>query len=316
MSFGQTESKSYRMIKIKRKPNEYEDAKNELEDDYVLEKEGDIKQFLQANNSKKTGPRYDNNGNLILHSVIGPASLFSSAITNHESAIKKTQSLNKRKKRVSNVNPEARFNQLLDQISVMRKSTVKEEKKKLKLASQRQQLLETRQNTVMQSFQKTENYWKTLENNLAVKSKKKLNELLYSRSINSRPRTETPEKSVVMKGSAIEGKLMWMMKLRDSENDVKYEAFVNVGNPLSGLYTRIQHKKESQTFEDIEFEEGNEEIANCRDLQVVGLSKLPLEIDAVQRMGCEHLRPDLLERGGIDETIVEQYDKKTKASLL
>ena len=304
------------MIRVKRKYVKLDEFRSEVEEDYLLEREGDITKYLQGKNLSVAVPRYDNNGNLVAHSVIGPASLFVTDTTDPQLALKKSRSVDKRRKKTTNVNPEMRFTQILEQISNMKKTAVLEERKKFKQSSQRQQLLDTRQNSVMQSFRKTEKYWQNLETHLAVKSNKKLEELIYTKSINSRAATRTPERTMAGKSQVEEGKLMWYMRLRESPEEKKYEAFINVGNALSGLYTRVQVDKSSVDLcggagegEEIDNESRN-------DLQVVGNSKLPLEIEAVQRLGCQYLKPELIDRGHYDEIFAEQYDQKAKARIL
>ena len=103
---------------------------------------------------------------------------------------------------------------------------------------------------------------------------------------------------------------MWYMRLRESPEDSKFEAFLKVGNNLGGLYSRVQQKK----FEGDESVEIEKE--RIRELQIKGISKLPMEIEAVNRVGCEFLKPELLDNTIMNEVIVEQYDSKTKAAII
>ena len=153
-------SKSYRTIKIKRKVKEYDNIVENNEDDYLLENGGDIKKFLRQDNQKFPCPRYDENGGIVAHSIIGPVSLFNNDLKEKDSQyqLKKVVTLNKKKRKETDIDPYIRYKQILEKISNINKTALQEERKKQQIISQRQKLIDSRQDQVMQSFQKTVKY--------------------------------------------------------------------------------------------------------------------------------------------------------------
>ena len=149
-------SKSFRMIKIKRKLKRL-DANSEENEDYLLEKEGDIKNYLKSNNQTTFCPRYDPSGEIVAHSVIGPISLFSEIKDTHL-PIKKSENLSRKKLKDEEIDPKTKFKQILASITYKTKASLQEEKKKLSSFSKREKLLEARQGQVMKNFQKTSRY--------------------------------------------------------------------------------------------------------------------------------------------------------------
>ena len=101
------------------------------------------------------------------------------------------------------------------------------------------------------------------------------------------------------------------MSLRDDANHSKLETYIRIGHDLNGLYSRIKCKMDDDINESSIYNSLSPEYAD--ELQVIGVSKLPLEIEAVKKVGYENLRPELLNNDKYDEVIIEQYDKKIKA---
>lgn len=304
-------SKSYRMIKIKRRVKNEGKLAEDDEKDYMLEKEGDITSYLNSNLQKPLLPRYNKDGEIVAHSIIGPVSLFSSETKEISSTIRKLPTLHKKRQKDTEINPRARFQNILDQISDMQKTVVKQEKTKFNSISKRQKHMESRQDSVIQNFQKTLKYWSKIQNNLVVKSRKTPKDLTYSHSNAS----NTPNKLRRSRDIQENSKLIWYMKLRDSSEDNKFEAFLRVGNNLSGIYSRIQVRKPSKASQGYEVIE-DLDLKDNPDLEIVGVSKLPMEIQAVEKIGCEYLKPELLDLTKHEEVIEENYHPKVKAGLI
>lgn len=316
-------STSYRSVRVKRKPKEDDIIEEDLEADYILEKEGDVKNFLRSK-YKFVCPKYDSTGEVISHSMIGPTSLFKSGVKDCQSPTKKSGTSTKKKKKAGEVDPSIRFKEILEQLSDIKHYSAQAEYKKLSSVSGRQKFPDNRQDMVIQNFQRTVRYWKNLETKLASKSKKKTKDILYTRSSSAYTSSTTPDRSFRSGGNSIENQLMWYMRLRESFDADKFETFLPVGTEQGGLYTRIQVKNTVKTPVHMKFSsekiDSEELIHLCEEdlnaLQIVGVSKLPLEIAAVDKVGCQYLKPELLDLSKDEEVIAENYDLKVKARLL
>lgn len=132
--------------------------------------------------------------------------------------------------------------------------------------------------------------------------------------------------------------LSWYMSLRNSSR-MGFETYLPLGNIFTGLFTRIsQHpkspkalirkpgaiKSSNKTYRDWDyfrtkihdkkssFRSSYSNNIDKEELLVVGLSKLPMEIDAVKQLGAEYLNPKLLPKPFKEEVYVENYDKRHK----
>lgn len=128
------------------------------------------------------------------------------------------------------------------------------------------------------------------------------------------------------------------MSLRDNCKE-KLDAYLPVGGVFSGLFSRIAErvssaeaiirkpghlKSHNRTFRDDPYFkhriEAEETISSIRpvnwvdsdELFVVGVAKLPLELEAVKNVGVEYVRTDLAEIEEQEEIIAENYDIKYK----
>lgn len=315
-------STSYKSVKIKRRPTEEDIFDDDLESDYALEKEGDIKNFLKSK-YKISCPKYNQFGEIISHSVIGPTSLFKTSNKDLQCSAKKSGNNNKKKKKEGEINPNIRFKEILDQLSELKNSSISENPNSTSKISGNNIFPNNRQGIVLKNFQRTVNYWKSLERKLATKSKRNTKEVLYTRSSSNYSASKTPDKAIRSGGNSIENRLLWYMKLREDSDADKYETFLPVGSQQGGLYTRVQLKNISKTpslyktsdekINDDEMIQISEEDLDA--LQIIGVSKLPLEIAAVDKVGCQYLRPELLDLNKDEEVIEENYDRKVKSRL-
>ncbi|OMJ90229.1 hypothetical protein SteCoe_7427 [Stentor coeruleus] len=316
-------STSYKSVKIKRKPTEDDIFDDELESDYILEQEGDIKNFLKSK-YKISCPKYNQFGEIISHSVIGPTSLFKTSSKNLQSSAKKPGNNSKVKKKEGEVNPNIRYKEILSQLSELKNSSISTNPNNTSKISDNKKFPADRQGIVLKNFQRTVNYWKNLEKKLATKSKRNnTKEVLYTRSSSYYNSSKTPERAIKGGGNSIENRLMWYMKLREDTDAEKYETFLPVGSQQGGLYTRVQLKNTSKTptlYKTSDEKINDEEMIQLSEedldaLQVIGVSKLPLEIAAVDKVGCQYLKPELLDLNKDEEVIEEHYDRKVKSRL-
>ena len=99
------------------------------------------------------------------------------------------------------------------------------------------------------------------------------------------------------------------MSLRGDDNTEKLDTFMRIGNDLNGLYTKI--KKTNPSYKPSNSSHPKISISN-KDLEIVGLNKLSLEVEAVKKVGYEYLKTELLETtDNEDEEIIEEcYDGK------
>lgn len=106
---------------------------------------------------------------------------------------------------------------------------------------------------------------------------------------------------------------MWYMSLREDGTSEQINTYIRVGHELNGLYTKI--KKNNPYYD--ESKSAKRLIDDQINLEVVGISKLSSEIKAVEKVGYNYLRPDLLNvaLGFEDEIIEERYDNNKLSNL-
>lgn len=278
-SISISSNRSVKTFRVKRKA-EKEDSEDSK--DYILENSGDIRKYLFPSASVKSGPRY-HNGKIVPYSVIGPTSLFSNKnpeIPIRTTARKKTNA-SKQLSCIgeSKVDYQEKFEKLLGKIKDARNRAIVEEKNEFKKLSNKEK--------------------KIAEEQFAIISAKKPPQL-EKIQVGPLPNSEIPVKNPLLhkKADSLHD-LFWYMSLRGNENSENLETFMRVGNELSGLYTRVQQpnplfnaatsrkpiKKHVKMF--------------GKEIEVVGKSKLDLEIDAVKKIGVEYLRPELLQTSGL-----------------
>lgn len=292
-------SKSYKVFRVKRKVIE-----EELED---LESETEFNFFhLEAPHLSRT-PSYDDNGDIVPYEIVGPLSAFTSKGHVQRASVKKLFDRCNSKKfpTLVRVDYEAKFKETLENIEKASKNAKAEEIRNVKLLSPREKILENREKQILQKYQKVKSDWKGIEKGLAGKSNKKVSELLATHFLETGKSSSSMSLTKISSKSDIQDTLKWYMSLREDANDKKRETYLQIGSELNGLYTRIKFNTEDQMLPN-----SSEDFS---ELQVVGISKLPLEISAVKRLGCEYLNSNLLPNEKTEEVLIEHYDAKYKA---
>lgn len=299
--------KSYKVIRVKKRVQNPKGYK--IEDDLALEKQENFTQFFESPTgvTQSLSPTFDKFGKLNPRSIIGPQSLFATKqqeITfKRPSAAKKFSyiSLSSRKKVEPIIDFQSRFTEALSKIERVKTYNNQGENEIYSSLSPREQKIMKRQTDVLQNFAKTQRYWKGLEKGLAEKSNKNEDKLLTSIPYGNKKQSDTDEKSSELYQPHRQNGLLWYMNLRENSDEMKSETYLRVGPDFNGLYTRIKKSacntvKTSQNYRE-----------KSPELQVVGIEKLTLEIEAVNKIGFEHLNTQLLNNQKCDEIITEHH---------
>jgi hypothetical protein len=298
-------SKSFRSVKLRKRVNNLRGQEEDVAADFLLEKEGDVTDFLKPRNS---GLNSSLNSEGLTRSFVGIVS--ARPRKESQSLTKKATILNKKRRLESERDPKETFKQMLEKINCYRLASLQEEKRRVRENKRSQ--VETHFQAI-KSFQTMSKYWKNLENSIAIKSRKRENELLYTKQKKLRTLTNSPNK--YFDKEQVQEKFSWYMNLRDSNHNRKVEAFFPVSSPGSNIFTRVSIFKEedpkSQENSLIKLEE-----EDYQELQIIGVQKLPLEIQAVHRVGPEHLKTHQSEALFEEEVIAEHYDPWVKARLM
>ena len=299
------QSKSYKLIKIKRKLDEIE-AKNLIEEDWILEKEGNALNFLKSNNFDSKPLNSEPKKDFYYKNLELPSLSPKNPEIRSKTRKMTLVSQNKNLPATSNIDYELKFEELLTKIEKAKKDAENEEKQKINLLSPREKIAINRQSHILTNYKKAEKYWKSIQTNLAGKSQKKISQLLSTQGLDGKKNYESSEKRL-KSSKNLQDNLLWYMSLRETQTSGQFETYLRVGHELNGLYTRIKGKP----VDDYDIDLVNPK--NSEELQVIGVSKLPLEIEAVKKVGFEHLKPELLNKENYDEVISEQYDQKLKS---
>ncbi|OMJ94890.1 hypothetical protein SteCoe_1919 [Stentor coeruleus] len=311
-----SKSKSSKIIRVRKKVKPDSNI-YKVEDDFALEKQGSVTNFLVSPKAVPvvSSPIYDKNGELNPRSFIGPKKLFATkqvSPTVRPALVKRLSMKTSVQKKSSEsvINYQSRFDEALNKIEQAKKNSEQEEKLIYSHLSPREQIIMSRQSNVLSNFQKTQKYWKGLEKGLAAKTKKNQQTLLSSVPYESKKPSDTTEVCNRAYKPHLQDGLLWYMSLRDDPAQMKSEAFLKVGPEFGGLYTRI---KGSVLEAEVSTQDYRDE---SLDFQVIGVGKLPLEIEAVNRVGVEHLDTKFLNLQKYDETIEENYGSKISLTSL
>lgn len=297
--------KSFRSIKLRKRVINLKAEEEDTSADFALEKEGDVTDFLKprANNLNSSL-----NSEQINRSFIGILS--SRPRKDSHSLTKKATMISKKKKLESERDPRETFNLMLEKINCLRLSSLQEEHR-LKRENKRYQ--NESHFEAIKSFQTINKYWKKLENSIASKSRKRKNELLYAKQKRLKTLTNSPNRYFDKEHA--QNKYSWYMGLRDSADNKIVETYVPINNAANGIYTRVSLCKDSDdSTNKNDIIKLNEE--DYRELQVIGVQKLPLEIEAVNRVGPQYLKQNKIQVHFEEETIAEHYDPWVKARLM
>ena len=284
-------SKSLRVLKLrKRVPVQLYEVKPET--DYILETEGNIREYLSPLEKYSQDSELPQ-GQLLKHNIIGPLSHLEVKVIEPNSTRSKKlscHSINKNQTRqsilVAKVDYQSRFNEVMKKINdALEKAKYEEKLEKIEEDLQvDMKNIKKEKKQRIKSISKVESARFT--NELCIESGK-INKQTKSVNINS-------------------DHLAWYMSLRQTQENEYNESYMRIGPELNGLYTKI--KLPNPTFRSPRHPSSE----SFDDLIIKGESKLNLEVEAVKKIGVEYLRPDLLELtpGQPEEIIVSNYPKQ------
>ncbi|OMJ92477.1 hypothetical protein SteCoe_4709 [Stentor coeruleus] len=282
----------------------------ETEKDFQFESSDSVLNFLTPTGPITDGPKFVQ-GKVIPYTVIGPCSLFSAQ---HEAECKKrlSRKLTHSNSFVKQIHPHPNtFNQKIDHKvlfnEAMRKITENqkrsEEEERLKENNMTQEQLRKHQ-----ILHRNSQFLVTPSNNLIDYSDK----LLMKRSETSRNSSLFSFRKIKKESGYFDNsnKMIWYMSLRKSPGHENLDSYMRVGHELNGLYTKVKKPnplfKAERKIDDAIIEEQH------KNIEIVGISKLALEVEAVKKVGYEFLRTELLDNRKSkfrEEIIKEHYDK-------
>jgi len=344
-------TKRKKVLRVAKKLSDSETLNSSsIQEDFVLEKEGDVTNFLKEKDPQTgeylsdlfTRPELDDNGNLKPTSFVGPRSLFekksSTASLSQSQLPEKTTLVQKSLVRMLSpkIDPKERFQEKIKSIEEGKALEKQRETEKLNSMTLGEQINYARQTRILENFQRTIFHWKKIEKNLSSKSRKDESQLVANRASEYREKIEEYD-FLDRKLSSKErmGNRAWYMTLRNEENCS--DTYIQVGNKFYALFTRItarsgsekeiirkpgEVKFQGKTFKQFPYfrEKLQEDTDHWRtltqedftELTVVGQAKYPLELEAANRVGSQYVRPDLVQMEDVEETIEENYDVKLK----
>lgn len=145
-----------------------------IEEDFVLEQDGDVSNFLKEKNKVTgeyvtdtflSGPQYDDNGNIIPYTVIGPMKIFESKKIpeweSFESKLPQTEKKSSNKfasltKKVYNLDPETELKEKLRRIEEGSKKEQEIQQERLKKMGFGEKIIQERQQKILDAFKATE----------------------------------------------------------------------------------------------------------------------------------------------------------------
>lgn len=294
LPIGFVSIKKTRKVRVATKVNEKKLIDKSLEKDFMLE-EGDPSDFLKANehdlriiNTRESHSRVSSIGSYKHgdHSK-ERSELVSSASSKHE--------IHRRKFTVRGVfrpvvGKELDIDSKIKQISRRIEENNKNHLKKIQSLGKIDRMAYLKEATCLDKFENAKKNWKSIENGIKKKLRKRDSQLLSHRS---------KEVSIIEH----ERPIPWNMTLRQGESG-KVEQLIPVGHKLSGIYL-----KEIINIEPLS---GHHKSRSCPDLTIYGNSKFPLEVYAIKQPGSRYFHP----RDNIDrlqeEVFLENYTPGTK----
>ena len=249
----------------------------------------------------------DEFGNLKRFNYIGPPPSSKTPVFSRPSEIKRVviKGFTLKLQNKGNSDPKSRFREALNTIEKNKKRSEKQEKKLMNQLSPREKIVENRQKRILDNYQIKNKYWGTIQKSLSQKTMKSTDKLLSSIGYDA-IHSDLHNHDLV--DNHIQENLYWYLNLRNAFPE-KSNTFIPVGNTLTGLYTIVKGKKSDQSL-------FTPKSSDLSELQVIGLNKLSLEIEAVESKGPENLDLDLIDRDECEEVIAQQYDKKVLAGRI
>jgi hypothetical protein len=289
--------KTFKTLRIKKKkPKE---NLSSTEESFIDE---DPSNFFSQIEEIDLSKSLDQNGNFKPRSFIGPSPSSKSPIPKLSEIKRLTQrGPSIRLPLPQPINHEKRFQEILLEIQKNKQKSENQEKIFLKNLSPREKIITNRQRKILENFDKKRKYWKNLEKSLSEKTLKPTDKLLSSLKENDFIVHDALE-------NHIQENFYWYLNLRtkDVQNS---KTFVPLGSGSQGLFTCIKGKTtESPGY--------SPKPSDVDELQVVGLGKFSLEVEAVKSKGKFLLDPELIDRKNYDEVLVQHYERRYQASKL
>lgn len=301
--FSKSSSKSVKTLRIRKKLSP--DILSTKDDSFIDEDPANF--FCINEESDDYRLVLDDLGNIKRFNYIGPPPCSKTPTISRPSEIKRVliKGFTLKLQNKDKVDPKNRFKEALKSIENNKKRSENQEKKMLNQLSPREKLIANRQKRILDNYQNKHKYWGAIQKNLSEKTMKSSDKLLSTIGLDG-IRADLHNHDLV--DNHIQENLYWYLNLRNAFPE-KSNTFIPVGNSLSGLYTFVKGKKKDVEF----FSPKNSDL---NELQVIGLNKLSLEIEAVKSKGPENLDLELIDRNECDEVISQQYDKKVLAGRI
>lgn len=250
----------------------------------------------------------DGFGNFIPRNFIGPPPIAKTQVITRSSEVKKTliKGLGLKMQLDRPIDYNKKFKEALKTIEKNKKLAEVQEVNKINQLSPREKILANRQKRILDNFKKKNKYWGVLQKNLSERTMKPADKLLSTIGLDGiRPDVVNKDKDRFYNDKS----LYWYLNLRNTVPS-QSNTFIPVGNYLSGLFTLVKGKSQ-------EWETFSPKCADLDELQVIGLDKLSLEIEAVKSKGPENLNMDLIDKNQAEDIVIaEQYDRKVLAGKI
>ncbi|OMJ87474.1 hypothetical protein SteCoe_10807 [Stentor coeruleus] len=297
-----------KIIRLKKK-GVFRDLKIETERDFLLEGSEDVTNFLSPIGQNTVCAKITN-GKILPYNVIGSYSVFSAqyeAETKNRFIRRLTNSNSIKQPKIrqsilhTKIDPKTRFNDVMKRINDACMRSEQEEKDKEKFLTETQL---QKHRLLYQNIQKLEGK--------STKSIESPDKFLLKTPTSSRNSSLFGLKKVRKESNScfdLGNNLIWYMSLRKNQKSEHLDSYMCVGNEINGLYTKVKKPNPYFKAEKKLIDSMTEE--NYKDLEIIGVNKLALEVEAVKKVGYEYLRPELLSYNKTrcqDEIIIEHYD--------
>jgi hypothetical protein len=230
-------------------------------------------------------------------------------------------------------NYEESFINKLRQVEESRLREKHENRRKITNLTVGDRLSAQRQAKVLESFEETNRTWEKIQDSFATRLNRPPENLAFNRGRSHREKLEDIEfieKSLPTHERV--GYWGWYMTLRSSGKDKKYSTHIPVGKHATGIFAHMTGAKKEflevirrpgsttssfRSFKDDPYLKSRlsdmsenlrlSEISEFDDLVVHGISKLPLEIEAVKTVGIQNVRTSLIELGTPKEEVISKH---------
>jgi len=239
-------------------------APGSLEEDFLLESQGDPKSFLkvtlpEAPEAPDFGPRYYQEGRLVPYSVVGAADLFEKLHSAEvkagaaeekgrqepggEGSTRRAMFMSLRKiSKTPSETPDQRFQLKQTRIEEGKRIDAQYESARLHSLPPGMRLIEDRQRKCLKEFEHAQKDWNLLAANLSSRTGRSKDTLVHNQIQEFRERLEALESlDRAVSNEEKAGANGWYMSLRAGGNEVR-GAYLPVGNMFSGIYAQIKDR--------------------------------------------------------------------------